>query len=386
MKLGIERLIEDRLDLIRDKRVGVLIHPASVDAAGRHTLDQLAAAKITITALFGPEHGLSGSAQDMEPVTSRVDVATHLSIYSLYGDTIASLSPTDEMLADFDVLIVDLQDIGSRYYTYIWTTALCMKACAKAGKQVIVCDRPNPLGGIEMEGELPQKGFTSFVGLYPLPVRHGMTIGEIARYVNEEFKLGCNLNVIEMEGWHREMLWPDTKLAWVDPSPNMQSFNAALVYPGMCLIEGTNVSEGRGTDTPFDIIGAPFIDSEELIDEMATLELPGVHAAPTSFIPTRQKHLGQMCNGVRWVVEDVHAFKPYLTGLGLIWALNKLYKDRGFAWRTEPYEFVTDIPAIDLLTGSDTFRTGIDGNFNKLKHLTNVPKDFLETRKKYVLY
>jgi uncharacterized protein YbbC (DUF1343 family) len=359
---------------------------ASVDSSGNHTLDRLAKAGVNITALFGPEHGVSTKAQDMEPVASRVDVETHIPVYSLYGGSLESLSPTEEMLEDIDVLVIDLQDIGSRYYTYIWTAALCMKECAKVGRPVIVCDRPNPLGGVAIEGLLPQKKYLSFVGLYPLPVRHGMTIGEVSRYVNDQFKFGCDLTVIEMEGWNREMLWPDTGLDWVNPSPNMRSFNAALVYPGMCLIEGTNVSEGRGTDTPFDIIGAPFIDSEELIETISTLDLPGVHGAPTSFIPIRQKHMGAMCNGIRWVVEDNNLFRPYLTGLAVIWAIHKLYKNDGFAWRTEAYEFVTDIPAIDLLTGSDEFRNSIDIDFDSIRKLADEPRSFLETRKKFLMY
>jgi uncharacterized protein YbbC (DUF1343 family) len=386
MKLGIERLIDERLDLLEGKRVGLLIHMASVDSSGNHTLDRLAKAGVNIKALFGPEHGVATKAQDMEPVASRADVETHIPVYSLYGDSFESLSPTQEMLDDIDVLVIDLQDVGSRYYTYIWTAALCMKECTKLGKPVIVCDRPNPLGGVAVEGVLPKDKYLSFVGLHPLPVRHGMTIGEITRYVNDQFKFGCNLTVIEMEGWNREMLWPDTGLNWVNPSPNMCSFNAALVYPGMCLIEGTNVSEGRGTDTPFDIIGAPFIDSEELIETLSVLNLPGVHGAPTSFIPTRQKHMGVMCNGVRWVIEDNNQFKPFLTGLAIIWAIHKLYKDDGFAWRTQPYEFVTDIPAIDLLTGSDEFRKSIDGDFDAIRKLADEPEAFKTKRQEYLIY
>lgn len=386
MKLGIDILVEKRFDILKNKRVGTLLHQASVDSHGNHALDLLAKAGADITAIFGPEHGLETKAQDMEAVASRVDAETHIPVYSLYGDSFESLSPTLKMLEDIDVLVVDLQDIGSRYYTYIWTAALAMKACANAGKMVIICDRPNPLSGEVVEGALPKDSFLSFVGLYPLPIRHGMTIGEISRYVNEEFKLGCDLTVIPMEGWQRNDLWPDTKLAWANPSPNMRSFNAEILYPGMCLVEGTNMSEGRGTDTPFEIVGAPYVDSEELIETMNILDLPGVHAAPTSFIPTMQKHMGSMCNGVRWVVEDVKTFKPYLTGLAFVWAAHKLYKDAGFKWRTETYEFVDDIPAIDLLTGSDEFRSGIDNDFAALATLAAEPAEFLATRKKYLLY
>lgn len=386
MKLGIDVLIEKRMDLLEGKRVGILVHQASVDSRGSYTLDLLAKADVNITALFGPEHGLETAAQDMEPVASHVDVATHIPIYSLYGDSFESLSPSPKMLENIDVVVIDLQDIGSRYYTYVWTACLSMKACARASKAVIVLDRPNPLGGEIIEGPLPKESFLSFVGLYPLPVRHGMTIGEIAQYVNAEFKLGCDLTVIPMEGWERNELWPDTGLVWINPSPNMRSFTAELLYPGMCLVEGTNLSEGRGTDTPFEIVGAPYIDSAELVETMDILNLPGVHAAPTSFIPTMQKHKGAMCHGIRWVVEDVKAFKPYLTGLALVWATHKLYNGTGFEWRTERYEFVDDIPAIDLLTGSDEFRLRIDENFDALAELAEQPEDFAETRRKYLLY
>jgi uncharacterized protein YbbC (DUF1343 family) len=386
MKLGIDILSEKQFGILKNKRVGLLAHRASVDSRGDHALDLLAKTGVDIGALFGPEHGLETKAQDMEPVASRVDIETHIPVHSLYGDSFESLSPDPEMLEGIDVLLVDLQDVGSRYYTYVWTTALCMKACAKAGKPVLVCDRPNPLGGEVVEGPLPKERFLSFVGLYPLPIRHGMTIGEIARYVNEEYDIGCDLTVVSMEGWKRGTMWPDTGLEWINPSPNMRSFNAEILYPGMCLVEGTNMSEGRGTDTPFEIVGAPFIDSEELIETLNVLDLPGVRAAPTSFIPTMQKHTGSMCNGVRWIVNDVAAFKPYLNGLAFVWATHKLYKDMGFKWRTEPYEFVDDIPAIDLLTGSDEFRKRIDEDFAALVPLAAAPAEFMKTREKYLLY
>lgn len=386
MKLGLENLIQNNLGLCEGKRVGLLAHQASVDSHSKHAYDLLKEAGANITALFGPEHGVKGLAQDMEPVESFTDREIYTPIHSLYGGSFESLSPTPAMLENIDVLVVDLQDIGSRYYTYIWTTALCMKACAAMGKNVIVCDRPNPLGSTVVEGMPQKEGYESFVGLYQLPVRHGMTIGEISRYVNDTYSLGCDLKIIQMEGWSRNQLWPDLGLKWVNPSPNMRSFEAELLYPGMCLIEGTNVSEGRGTDTPFEVIGAPFIDSNELIAAFNSLELSGISAEPTNFTPTMQKYAGSKCQGIKWAVTDIKTFKPYRTGLAFIWLINKLYKNKGFAWRTEAYEFVEDIPAIDLLTGSDFYRTHIDGELDEITALSNNAAIFEPTRRKYLLY
>jgi uncharacterized protein YbbC (DUF1343 family) len=389
MKLGIDRLCTELKELMKDKRIGLLAHQASVDSSGRYTVDLFTNdSDVNLVALFGPEHGIASKAQDMEAVEN-VSVPHHtknITVYSLYGSSFKSLSPTEEMLSNIDLLVIDLQDVGSRYYTYIWTTILSLKACAKANKKVIVLDRPNPINGVDIEGELQHAGFESFVGLYPLPVRHGMTIGEIARFINEEYQIGCDLHVIEMEGWKREWFWRDTHLEWINPSPNMRSFNAALLYPGMCLLEGTNISEGRGTDTPFEIVGAPYIDSEELLRELEMMQLPGVRAAPTSFIPVRQKWMGNICQGVRWAITDERIFKPYMTGLAYLWVVNKLYKEKGFAWRTEPYEFVSDKPAIDLLTGSSYFRENIDHDFVSLIPLFKISNEFSEKRQEFLLY
>ncbi len=389
MKLGIDIILSEQRPLIEGKRLGVLAHEASVTSDGRHLVDTLLSDKgLNVTTLFGPEHGIASKAQDMEPVRSYSyqggDRA--VPVYSLYGNDLDSLSPKDEMLGDVDVLLIDLQDIGSRYYTFIWTTVLCLKACRKNNKKVIILDRPNPLNGVDVEGALQEKGFESFVGLYPMPVRHGMTIGEAALYINEEHKIDCDLQVIQMQGWRRNRFWRDTGLKWIDPSPNMRSFNAALLYPGMCLIEGTNISEGRGTDTPFEIVGAPYMSSEELIAEFDKLGLPGVKAAPTAFIPMRQKWAGRMCNGVRFMITDEAVFKPYLTGLAFIWTVNRLYKDKGFEWRTAPYEFVGDKPAIDLLTGSSYFRQNIDNDLGLIAGLSTPSTESLEKRQDALLY
>ncbi|MBI4212530.1 MAG: DUF1343 domain-containing protein [Deltaproteobacteria bacterium] len=371
MKLGIDRLLDEERRLLEGKRLGLLAHKASVNAEGLHTVRRLLSDRaFQVTALFGPEHGLATYTQDMEAVATVNDPTSGLPVYSLYGDSIASLSPTPEMLDKIDMLIVDLQDIGSRYYTYIWTTVLAMKACAQAKKTMVICDRPNPINGVTVEGPGIARGFESFVGLHSLPIRHAMTIGEIAQYFNKHEKIGCKLEVMHMEGWKREKHWPDLNLPWINPSPNMRSHHAALLYPGMCLLEGTNVSEGRGTEAPFDLIGAPFIRSGELLDYFSALSLPGLTASAITFTPTMQKWANEPCQGLQWQITDKTAFKSYLTGLGLIWTLYHLYSKRGFAWRTEPYEFVRGIPAIDLLTGSDVFRKRIDTrDFEEIKAL-----------------
>lgn len=391
VKLGIDKLMADKASLIKGCRVGLLAHQASVDSKGRNTIAHLKDdTQINLTALFGPEHSITTEAQDMESVPDGEfkdpKRKKTIPIFSLYGSTLESLKPTKEMLSEIDVMVVDLQDIGSRYYTYIWTMALCLKACGKNNKKVIICDRPNPINGVDVEGLPQENGFESFVGLYPFPIRHAMTIGEVAAHLIKKYKIKGDFEIISMEGWEKNMFWGDTGLNWINPSPNMCSFNAALLYPGMCLVEGTNLSEGRGTDTPFEIVGAPFIDADELINEMEKINLPGIKCAPTSFIPVKQKWIGQTCFGIRWMITDEKIFKPYLTGLVFIWLVNKLYKKKGFEWRLKPYEFVTDKPAIDLLTGSSFFRENIDGRFEQFERLCITPQEFLEERSLALLY
>jgi len=388
MRLGIDILIEDRIDLIVGKRIGLLVHDASRSANGEHTFERIVRDdSLKITALFGPEHGVKAKAQDMEPVESCRDSSDQMPIYSLYGDTFESLIPTPEMLGEIDVLVIDLQDVGSRYYTYVWTALLCVEACREAGKPVILCDRPNPIGGMTVEGGGVEVGFESFVGLRSIPIRHGMTVGEIVQSVNGKAASQCNLTIIKMEGWERAMLWRETELPWTNPSPNMRSPAAALLYPGICLLEGTNLSEGRGTDAPFEIVGAPFINSDELIEAFESLNLPGVCACPTSFIPVMQKWSGNLCHGVRWSITDAELFHPYLAGLAFVWLCHKLYGDKGFKWRSEKYEFVDDIPAIDLLTGSARFREDIDSlALDDLKKIAETPPDLLMEREKHLLY
>jgi len=285
------------------------------------------------------------------------DAATGLPVWSLYGER---REPTVAMLRGLDVLVVDLQDVGSRYYTYNWTMALAMRVCASVGVRVVVLDRPNPLGGVVVEGNVGDPAFASFVGLYPLAVRHGMTIGELASYLNREHAIGADLTVVPMTGWRRWMLWEDTGLPWVAPSPNMPTPDTARVYPGGCLIEGTNLSEGRGTTRPFEWIGAPYLDAHRYAAALERLRLPGVRFRPARFLPTFQKWAGRLCGGAQVHVTDRARFKPFLTGLAEI-AVARRLAPRQFAWRRPPYEFEKRLLPIDILCGTDGVRKAIEG-------------------------
>jgi len=354
---GLEVLVHRRAGLLRGRRVGLLAHQASVDGRLEHAAPLLADLRgARLVRLLAPEHGLWGAEQDHAPVHSTRDPVTSLRVWSLYG---ARRTPTRAMLRGLDTLVVDLQDVGARYYTFAWTLVLAMRACARAGVPVIVLDRPNPLGGARIEGNLPDPAFTSFVGLHPLPARHGLTIGELARYANVEHGIGCRLTVVPMRGWRRTMLWEDTGLPWVAPSPNMPTPDTARVYPGGCLIEGTNLSEGRGTTRPFEWVGAPFLDPHRYARALEGLGLPGVHFRPARFVPTFHKWAGRVCGGVQVHVTDRGRFKPFLTGLALL-ATARRVAPRGFAWRRPPYEFERRRLPIDILCGTDAIRLALE--------------------------
>jgi uncharacterized protein YbbC (DUF1343 family) len=368
VETGLDVLCTERLSLLRGRRVGVLCHPASVDAQLVHIVDRLIALGVRPTRLFGPEHGVRGDAQDMIGVGHDRDRRTGLPVRSLYGETFESLTPSREDLADLDVLVIDLQDVGSRYYTYVWTMALALGAAAASGVGVIVLDRPNPLGGVAIEGGTVVAGYESFVGLGSVPVRHGLTIAEIARLVMLGMPWGgprfarpleADVTVIAMRGWRRAMRFDDTGLPWVMPSPNMPTPDTAFVYPGQCLFEATNLSEGRGTTRPFEIVGAPFLDGSGWAEAVAKAELPGVRLRALGFRPTFHKFGGAACGGVQLHVTDHATFRPYRTGVALLAAARRLAPE-SFRWRSEPYEFVTEHPAIDLLTGSDDIRLGME--------------------------
>jgi len=383
---GLERLLAEEPDCIEGRRLGLIANATSVDAAlgyGPLLLKNLKRARLSV--LFAPEHGLQGEIQDQVELGDSVDTLTGLAVRSLYG---ANRIPTPGMLADVDALVFDVQDIGTRYYTFIWTLAHAMEACARDGKEMIVCDRPNPIGGLAVEGNLIEKDYRSFVGLYPIPQRHGMTVGELARLFNQEFGIGCRLTVIEMEGWRREQWFEDTGLPWVLPSPNMPTVGTALVYPGACLIEGTNVSEGRGTTRPFEIIGAPWVDPWKLADELEKEDLPGVRFRPLYFQPTFHKFAGETCGGVQQHVLDRESYRPLRTGIALLKGVRRLWP-KDFAWRPPPYEYELRRPAIDILAGSNHLREQIDADLPLAEIERSWEEElrgFLEVRERFLLY
>ena len=358
VRTGLDVLRDSDFAPLRGKRVGLVCHPASIDSHYRHAAELLrSAAGVTLPALFGPEHGIHGTAQDLVGV-GHSDL-NQLRVHSLYGASFESLKPTSDQLRDLDALVIDLQDVGSRYYTFQATMLYCLEACAENGVAAVVLDRPNPLGGVEVEGPALRSGFESFLGPHDIPTRHGLTVGELARLYRAECKLGVELEVVACDGWTRAMTFEQTRLPWVLPSPNMPTPDTAVVYPGQCLLEGTNLSEGRGTTRPFEVCGAPWIDPRELARRLEAEELPGVRFRPAWFRPTFQKFAGQDCGGVQLHVTDRETFRPVRTGLAVLAALRDVSGTR-FAWRTEEYEFVSDRPAIDLLFGSDRERLALD--------------------------
>lgn len=379
MRTGLDRLLEDSklLAELKTSRVGVLAHPASVTRALVHVTDALAAAGIVPRILFGPEHGWAGHAQDMIGVSD--DKVQNTRVVSLYGDRFEDLSPKREDLAAIDVLVVDLQDVGARYYTFVWTAVLAMRACRDAGVRVLVLDRPNPLGGTVVEGRLPEEGFLSFVGLEPVPIRHGLTLGEVVAW--RASLEGCqdNVRVVPVEGLPRDAHAPAWDRPFVMPSPNMPTYETALVYPGGCLLEGTNLSDGRGTTRPFEITGAPWLDGQRLAASLAATKLPGFVARPLSFEPTFHKHAKQSCGGVQIHVTDVAAFRPVATYVAMIALAHHAHPEH-FRFRTERYEFVDDKPAFDILTGSAKAREAILANEDAraiAEHLSAVDSGFV---------
>jgi uncharacterized protein YbbC (DUF1343 family) len=353
-------LVEERFRALRGAAVGLVCNPTAVDRRLRHAADLLHAARgVRLAALFGPEHGVRGDAQYMVAVGEERDRRTGLPAYSLYGATRESLRPRPEQLRDLDLLVFDIQDVGTRYYTYQATMMLCMEAAAEAGVGFVVLDRPNPIGGLAVEGPALAPGFESFCGLHDLAVRHGMTVGELARLFVAERKLTLDLTVIPCRNWRRGQLFRETGLPWVFPSPNMPTPETALVYPGMCLLEGTNLSEGRGTTRPFEVFGAPWLDADRLVEALQAERLPGTSFRPVRFVPAWDKHAGARCHGAELYVTDSVRFRPFRTGLACVQAARALDPAR-FAWRTEPYEFVSGIPAFDLLAGSAREREAIE--------------------------
>lgn len=385
---GLDRLLAEP-DALAGRRYGLLAHAAAVtrDLVPSHLA--LSRGPHPPVVLFGPEHGLYAVEQDMVASADGRDPWTGLPVVSLYGEAEHSLVPRREAFAGLDLLIVDLQDVGSRYYTFAATAVWAAEVALAAGCEVWVLDRPNPLGGEAVEGNLPEPGLESVVGAFRLPVRHGLTLGELFLLEAQRRGFPARHRVWTMAGWRRSMLWHETALAWIAPSPNMPTPATALLYPGGCLVEATEVSEGRGTTRPFQLVGAPWVEPRRLADDLASRALPGVAFVPTCFKPQFQKHRGEVCGGVEMVVEDAVAFRPYRAGLELLAALAR-HAPAEFAWRAAPYEFVTDRPAIDLLTGSPAYRLAIESGGEGLAELAaGWPEDedaFRRERREILLY
>ena len=385
VRLGSDLLLAS--SRLKGARVGIVCNHASLDRGFLHIVDRLAAAPdVTLAAIFGPQHGFRSDVQDNMIETPHADdPARRVPVYSLYSET---REPTAAMLAGLDFLVIDLQDIGARIYTYIYTMANCLRASARHGVRVIVCDRPNPIGGTDVEGELLVEGFESFVGQFPIPMRHGMTIGELARLFNEHFAIGASLEIVQMEGWRREMYSDATDLPWVMPSPNIPTLDTAIVYPGTVLFEGILISEGRGTTRPFELIGAPWIEAESFARQMNALKLPGAYFRPAVFEPTFQKHAKQTCGGCQIHVTDRQQFQPVLVGVALIAMFHQVDPAR-FAWRQPPYEYEHDKMPIDILAGSEKLRAQIAAGTSARDIAASWKKDeesFRKLREPFLLY
>ena len=372
---------------LEGQRVGIVCNHASVDASFRHVVDRLTEAEgVTLAAIFGPQHGFRSDVQDnMIETAHGQDAQRRVPVYSLYSET---REPTAQMLRGLDVLVVDLQDVGARIYTYIYTLANCLRAAKRHGVPVLVCDRPNPIGGVAVEGATLVPGFESFVGQFPIPMRHGMTIGEIARLFNEAFGIGAQLEVVPMTGWTREMYADATNLPWVMPSPNMPTLDTAVVYPGTVLFEGTMLSEGRGTTRPFELLGLPGVDAERFADAMNQEGHPGVCFRPAVFEPTFQKHAKTSCGGCQIHVLDREAFRPVAVGVALI-AQFRHVSPATFAWRQSPYEYELEKEPFDVLSGSAVLRTQIEQGVPVTEIAASWRSDeqaFARLRQAYLLY
>ena len=380
--LGSERLFNAESEQIRGRRVGLITNHSGVDAQLRATADKLHQSGLCeLVALYGPEHGIRGAAQDGEHVANSTDPRTGVPVYSLYGQT---REPDPAMLEGVELMLFEIQDVGARFYTYLYTMTQSIAACAKAKIPFLVLDRPNPIGGLDLSGNLLDPAFASFVGRYPIPVRYGLSIGEIARLFNEQYALGAELDLVEMEGWQRSFYWEDTGLPWVPPSPNMPSPETALVYPGTCFFEGTNLSEGRGTAKPFEQFGAPFIDGPRLADALNDQSLPGVGFRPTYFLPTASKYAGESCQGVQIHILDRTLFEPLSTAFTAIETVSRLYADQ-FAWRVPQ----GGVHNFDLLAGTDQIRLALDRGASTAELLASWAAErepFATLRRRFLIY
>ncbi|HEY0408531.1 MAG TPA: DUF1343 domain-containing protein [Pyrinomonadaceae bacterium] len=358
VRLGLEKLLEGGSESLRGARVGLICNQSSVNRDYRHAADLLHERRdINLTALFGPQHGIRGDVQDnMVETAHAFDRVTGIPIYSLYSET---REPTEEMLENVDALIFDMQDVGCRIYTFIYTLANCMRAAGKYGKRVVVCDRPNPINGESIAGTVLEPEFASFVGQFPLPTRHGMTVCELALMFKGQFGIDCELEVVKMDGWKRDLWHDQTGAPWVLPSPNMPTLDSATVFPGTVHLEGTQMSEGRGTTRPFELFGAPYIMSEVYAQKLNDLGLPGVYFRACGFQPTFQKHWKETCGGAQLHVTDREAFEPVIAGVAAVRIARDLYAEH-FKWKEPPYEYVYDKNPFDVIAGTAKLRESIE--------------------------
>jgi uncharacterized protein YbbC (DUF1343 family) len=383
----VEALLGEKVNLLRGERVGLVCNQSSVDHSFRHAADLLHEHEgIELRALFGPQHGIRGDVQDnMVETGHALDRETGIPIYSLYSET---REPTEEMLKDVDVLVFDMQDVGCRIYTFIYTMANCMRAAARYNKRVVVCDRPNPITGEGVAGNVLEPEFASFVGQYPLPTRHGMTVCELACLFNEQYGIGCELETVLMEGWWRAAWMDETDAPWVMPSPNMPTLETATVFPGTVHLEGTQLSEGRGTTRPFEIIGAPYIDATRYAQALNSLSLQGIYFRACGFQPTFQKHAGKPCGGVQLHVLDREVFEPVLAGLATVRVAHELYPYE-LRWKEPPYEYVYDKNPFDVIAGTDRLRAQIERG-DKLEQMAAYWQpgldEFKRVRANFLLY
>ncbi len=358
VQTGLERFLESPPRWISDKRLGLLCNPAAVDRMLNHArfrIHHRFPGKLNV--LYSPQHGFFAEKQDnMIESADMMDPVLQIPVYSLYGKT---RIPTKEMLDPIDVLIVDLQDVGTRVYTFMYTLSFCLEAAKTFNKRVLVLDRPNPITGLAIEGNCLNSAYSSFVGRYPLPMRHGLTMGELARLFNKQFNIGCDLEVIPMKGWQRSMFFQQTGLPWIPPSPNLPSPVSALVYPGQVLWEGTNVSEGRGTTQPFELFGAPYVDPQRILSAVDTESMPGIILRPVAFEPTANKWQAQLCHGFQIHIMVPDAYRPYETSLQLLQAIIKHHKN-DFEWKQPPYEYETKHLPIDLIIGDSKIRRRLE--------------------------
>lgn len=387
-QLGVERLLGDKVDVIRGQRVGLVCNQASVlpDSFG-HAADAFHGRdEFRLTTLFGPQHGIRGDMQDnMIETPHAVDERTGIMVYSLYSET---RIPTEEMVSDIDTFVIDLQDVGCRIYTFVYTMANCMRSAKQYGKKVVVCDRPNPINGNAIEGNITEHEFKSFVGQFELPTRPGMTIGELALMFNTHFGIGCDLEIVEMRGWDRNMWWSDTSLPWIIPSPNIPTAETCIVFPATVHVEGTELSEGRGTTKPFELNGAPFIDPYDWVDALDAYKFDGVKFRHVFFRPTFQKYADKTCGGVQIHITDREAFTPVIVGIAMIKTAYDMYTEK-FEWKREPYEYVFDQNPFDVVCGTDKIRKQIESGVSLAEvgaGWAGGLADFRDARKPFLIY